>query len=576
MIWLARFVGRLIQVILDIVAALLGIYYSKKYAALMRRLGLGPVASSERRGFIIIQVDGLAYDHLKAAIDAGYAPTLQRLIRRGDFRLAPWRTGIPCTTPAAQAGIMFGNNHDIPAFRWYEKDRGQPIVCSVPSALQAVQQRISANRRGILRGGSSYMNMFDGEAALSMFTVGAMNRRRFFASVRGFGFLLLFLLNPFRTLKIVVLSIWEYLTDLAQRTSARIRRDGPIPLARNFTFLRIMSNVVFREIQTFCVMMDIYRGMPAIYTTYYGYDEVAHHYGPLSRPALRALSAIDSCIHQIDAMRRLALTREYDLYILSDHGLTASEPFQLTFGESVGELLQELVGESTRVSEQINGSHEALPSGIYLDEELQAIEANVSPIVARLLERLRRSLARRLAVEEQLPILSTESQVLVLSSGSMAHVYFPESSRALDLSDIEHRYPRLIGHLLAHPGIWLVIGREQDQVLVLSNQGVLTLDDRVQIEGENPLDRTSAPHWAARQLQRMARFPHSGDLILMGHYDPAQETVTSFEAQWACHGGLGGPQDTAFLMLENHVDWVPGTIQQATDLYKLFSRRYSI
>lgn len=92
------------QNLLDIIAALLGTYYSKKYAAIVRRLGLPREAASKRRGFIVIQVDGLAHTHLEAAMALGYAPYMQRLLRHDEFVLRPWRTGLPCTTPASQAG----------------------------------------------------------------------------------------------------------------------------------------------------------------------------------------------------------------------------------------------------------------------------------------------------------------------------------------------------------------------------------------------------------------------------------------------------------------------------------------
>ena len=126
---IGSFVARATQALLDIVAAISGTYYSKKYAAIVRRLGLPRSESSKERGFIAIQIDGLSYPHLEMAMEMGYAPHLRRLVRRGEFILHPWRSGLPSTTPAVQAGIMYGNNEDIPAFRWYDKASGESIVC---------------------------------------------------------------------------------------------------------------------------------------------------------------------------------------------------------------------------------------------------------------------------------------------------------------------------------------------------------------------------------------------------------------------------------------------------------------
>lgn len=567
------------QVVLDAVAAILGTYYSKKYAAITRRLGLPRVPSTDRRGFIIIQIDGLSYTHLNTAMRWGYAPYMRRMLRRGEFRLHRWFSGLPSTTPSAQAGIMFGNNDDIPAFRWYDKKRGELIVCKTPGTLKMLQDRVSQGRRGILAGGSSIMNMFDGDASLSMFTLGAWNTKRFFESVRGVGFALLFALNPFRTIKTLVLAVWEYLTDLALRTWTLLRGETPRPLEPAFPLLRVLSNVVLREIQTFAVMVDIYRGVPAIYTTYYGYDELAHNYGPLSKPALRALHAIDARIGQIDALRRLALTREYDLFVLSDHGITAARPFHHTYGQTLGELIRDLVGGNVRLSESRITDPPGALRATYLLDELATIESNVKSPLRLVVRKLRSLVARRIALgSEADPAwdLSRRTELVIRNSGSMSHVYFNVSDKPLNLSEITALYPTLIHDLLAHPGIWLVVGREGDQVVAMSEDGVLTLDGGHHVEGHNPLARLAMPsHTAAAQLWRLAHFPHAGDLILMGQYDPNQQTVVCFEDQWACHGGLGGPQGVAFMIADHSIDWHLDRIEQATELYPLFRRRYA-
>jgi hypothetical protein len=567
-----------VQNLLDIIAALLGTYYSKKYAAIVRRLGLPRVTTSKRRGFIIIQVDGLAYTHLKAGMDLGYAPYMQRLLRHDEFVLRPWRTGLPCTTPAAQAGIMFGNNEDIPAFRWYDKPSGESIVCKVPGTIKAIQDRISVGRRGILTGGSSYMNMFDGDASLSMFTLGAMNRKRLFESVRGLGFVLLFILNPFRTLKTFALALWEYLTDLAQHTSAVLRKQQPRPLDRGFPFLRVMSNVVFREIQTFAVMVDIYRGVPAIYTTYYGYDELSHNYGPLSKVPLRALHAIDTRIRQIDGLRRLALTREYDLYVLSDHGQTAAVPFQRAYGKTLGEVIRDLTGGRARFHESSGSEQQGALQAIYLVEELAAIETNVGPRLAHIPRKIRKLVEERVTLNGEEdgwdPLRRTD--VVVRNSGSLSHVYFNVRSKQMNISDIAAFFPNLMSDLASHPGIWLVIGREGDQVVIMSQDGLITLDHAWHVEGRNPLAALSAPRLVAAQLRRMTLFPHAGDLVLIGSYDSAHEVVACFEPLWGCHGGLGGPQEMAFMVMSSSINWDLDRVTQATHLYPLFARRYDI
>ena len=125
-----------------------------------------------------------------------------------------------------------------------------------------------------------------------------------------------------------------------------------------------------------------------------------------------------------------------------------------------------------------------------------------------------------------------------------------------------------------NPGIWLVIGREGDQVIVMSREGTAVLDDGYHLVDGDPLGMLPDSRRVATQLRRLALFPHSGVLILMGSYDPEAGVVSCFENQWACHGGLGGPQEVAFMMVESHIDWDLDRVEQATDIYPLFMGRY--
>jgi hypothetical protein len=588
--WIRDALGRAIALLADVIAMLVGGYYTAKYAAIVRRLGLSRLDPSPQPGFIIIQIDGLGYAQFRQAMDAGRLPHLQRLLRRGESTLHPWHVAIPTTTPASEAGIMFGNNEDIPGFRWYDKARNESVTTTVPGQVLEIQERIAAVHPGILAGGSSSMNMFDGDASEAIFTLGAFPRKRFFNSVRGLGFLLLFVLNPFRSAKTLLLSAWEYLTDQVQRLLAILRRQKRRPKKPTFTFLRVMSNVVLREIQTFEVMIDIYRGMPAIYTTYLGYDHLAHHYGTTSRPAWRSLEAIDARIGQIDRFRRLHLSRPYDLYILSDHGMTPSEPFEERFGRTVGDVVRQAVGESVWLDEAGNAERQAAIQSMYLGSELEAIEANVAPPFSYIPRRLRILVAQRTA--EMMAAAETSNRraagagaaaagrrtlesVVVRSSGSLSHLYFlGEPRRRLNLSEIMARYPYLIPSLVAHEGIWLVIGREGRAVTLFADSGSLTLGHETQVRGENPLARQPRPAETAAELRRLALFSNSGDLILIGDYDPEADRVYSFEEQWGSHGAIGGGQETAFILLPAGLPWNLAQVRQAPDLYVLFRERY--
>jgi hypothetical protein len=555
--------------IVDLFNALAAWYYRRKFGTAARHLGRLPYEEDGNRGFIIVEIDGLAYDFLQQAMHAGYMPYLSRLIQGRRLRLARWRCGLPSTTPASQAGILYGNNWDIPGFRWYDKETQSSVMCKLPGSVRAIQDRISAGRAGLLRGGSSYTNMFDGDARLALFTLSALGRDRLFENVRGLGFLMLFALDPLRVVKVIGLSFWTWLVYVAKRLAALI-----VPSNPHFTFLgpllEVVNNIVFREVTTFSVMLDVYRGMPALYASYTGYDEIAHHFGADSREAFRALRGLDKQIRQIDRIRQVYIRREYDLYILSDHGMTPSVPFRRLYGQTLQEFIADHTGQQVQSGESA-GESEGLPAARvhFLLEEIRALEERPhAALPARLLRATRQRLEEHILAEilEAEWDLSRRGDIAVQNSGSLSHVYLNVTPRPMVLSEIALLYPTLLDALVGQEGIGLVVGREGDTVVIVGQEGSLWIGpDQERLEGENPLACLLDPAWTAEQVARLAHFPHSGDLILFGRWDGEQ--VVSFEDQVASHGGVGGPQDWPFIAFSPKERFISRRIENSEEVY---------
>ena len=49
-------------------------------------------------------------------------------------------------------------------------------------------------------------------------------------------------------------------------------------------------------------------------------------------------------------------------------------------------------------------------------------------------------------------------------------------------------------------------------------------------------------------MARTASFPHCPDLLINSRYDPETDEASPFEPHVGSHGGLGGPQQRAFLV----------------------------
>ncbi|MGH2745116.1 MAG: phage holin family protein, partial [Thermoleophilaceae bacterium] len=129
-------------------------------------------------GVIFLEIDGLALDVLRRALRDGSAPAMARWLREGSHRLAGWETDWSSQTGACQAGLLHGDNHDMPAFRWWEKDRGAPIVTNHPRDAAELERRHS-DGRGLLHGdGASRANILSGDAVHSMLTMSTVLSRR--------------------------------------------------------------------------------------------------------------------------------------------------------------------------------------------------------------------------------------------------------------------------------------------------------------------------------------------------------------------------------------------------------------
>lgn len=569
---------------LDFVGKLSDLYYSRKYGAMARQLGRPGLTPDDHRGFILIQIDGLSHDHLIQAVAGGHMPYVGRLLADRRLTVAPWRCGLPSSTPAVQAGVMFGNRFDIPGFRWYEKDREVAMSPQRLDQISTIYDRINQGNPGILSGGSCYVSMFDGDADLALFTLSTLRRQRFFESVRGVGLFVLFLLSPIRVLRVIGLAALNYLTGLSRRLVRLVRapekeRIEPSVLNPFDIFSPLLyagSDALLTEVQTFGVMLDIYRCVPAIYANYNGYDEVAHAMGPDDPAAFRILRGVDKRIHQIERMRARYRQRDYDLYIMSDHGNTPAVPFSWQNGDTLGRHIIAQIDDQLSLHERAEPHTHLREGARYLREELRALEQTASPRFRQVVTSVRRYVDQHVEEIERLDYdLQRKEDVVVSASGPLAHIYFNVTPRQLDLIEVILLYPNLLDRLLTNSSIGVVIGRAGADTIVLGRRGgTLHVKKSPEvIDPPHPLDRYGDAGYVTDQVHRLTHFPHAGDLIVLGEVQDSGEMVT-FEHQVATHGGLGGPQGRPFIAWPPERQLAPETLNDAEDLYPYFISHY--
>lgn len=519
-------------------------YYFKFY--LFRSERLTRRAQGPERGFVGIQIDGLSAPHLQTALQQGYLPHIARHLSRG-YQLREYQAGLPSTTPAAQAAIFYGQPESIPAFRWFEKASGQIISCNDPDHVQHVRERLFDGRSGLLEGGSSYSNILDGGASRSVFTVSSPHPQTLFGRFGGWRLLLLLLLHPLRVCRMLGASLVEFVTDHLERRHAR--RSRPWQVSQGlFPLIRIICNVLLRELQTFGVIADIYAGVPAIYTTYSGYDELAHHYGPGSRPALKNLKYTDQRIGEIMRMLHYAPGGRYELIILSDHGQTPGYPFHSRFGATLGDAVSAFLRKNQQaavVSGPLEFTHVQLG---YLDHELQAHSDGWRYRLYRSVKNAIQARIRQL-VPETIKV-DIQGGIVITYSSSLAHLYLTGENRRLSWQEVDAVHPQLLPFLSRHKGIGLILARDAEGRLCFFHAaGMFCLreDPPASAEELEFLRPFGDPEQLLPELQRFGLEEVCGDLIIFGAYDG--ERIACFDDQVGGHGSIGGEQLRPFLIL---------------------------
>lgn len=485
-------------------------------------------------GVVFMEIDGLGKNILLEAVERGDMPTLKRWIEEGSHKVTGWETDLSSQTGASQAGILHGNNEDIVAFRWVEKENNNKFMVSTGlNDAPIVEERIS-NGEGLLSAnGASRSNLFSGDATDVIFTfskmkdVGKFYNKAWeyvFSSASSFS-------------RIVCLVFWDAFLDFFSQFIHIIKDVRPrISRGLFYPFVRAGANVFLREITTLAITRDILKGKIDVnYVTYLGYDEIAHHSGIRDRDAFNALKNIDKQFHRVEMASNLA-HRDYKLIIHSDHGQTNGATFKQRYGKTLEELVKNLLPDSQIFADMSpsTGDHFSVAFTAPVDR------------VKGLINETNKEVNSKLERYKKKEIKPPESNVSVLASGNMGLVYLTDHKKRLTYEEINHLYPDLIPGMVGHEGVGFILTESNEHgPMAICNGGKYYLENDT-VEGIDPL-ANYGPH-ANRHLRRTNNFKYTPDILAISLYDPEKNEVAAFEELVGSHGGLGGEQSFPFIL----------------------------
>jgi putative membrane protein len=506
---------------------------------------------AEAPGVLFLEIDGLAEPVLRHALARGRLPTLKRWLDADSHRITNWEPDLSSQTAASQAGILLGSNNNVPAFRWYDRALGRVLVSSRLSTAALLEQRLSRGIGLLVHDGASRCNMFSGDAADSLFTFSTIGRglRALDGQAAPSDGYYLFFVNPYRLARTLVLYATDVVRELLEASWQRLRRVEPrIGRGGVYPLLRAFATTVGTELATYAVIRDADRGVPAVYATYYAYDEVAHHSGITSPDAMKVLARLDRALARIERAVERA-PRRYHLVVLSDHGQSNGATFKQRYGESLADLVERLTPPQRRVVPVRHAS-----------EIWGHIDAALEEFITRGTRgaRLVRSAVKGMTRDGHLcpgpdddqPFVRDEEggrdRTVVLASGNLGLVYFTAWPVRMTYEQITEACPALLPGLVRHVGIgFALVHSVRDGAMVVGRRGVQFLDqDRV--EGEDPLAAFGSN--AAAHLRRHDGFANAPDVLVNSLYRPETDEVAAFEELVGSHGGLGGPQTRPFVL----------------------------
>jgi hypothetical protein len=527
--------------------------------------------TSEKPAILFIEFDGLSIDVLQRAIREGYMPTVKRWMDTGQHVLTGWEPDLSSQTSASQAGILLGSNHNIPAFRWWDKPRGQLMVSSSMHTANAIEAELSNGEGLLVHDGGSRFNVFSGDAPDSMATFSKVSTSKLGKDAS----YLAYLANPYLLPRTVGLFAADCGREVIQ--SFQQRRKNELPRGhRKFKYVltRATTSTVMLEGGRFVATADIQRGLPSAYYTFFSYDEIAHHSNIRSTDGLKILRVMDQMLEGLERAAQTA-PRPVHLFLLSDHGQSQGQTFLQRFGKTLDDVVVELIGEDANVA-AILDSQEALGNISMAVTQAVKSDSRTSALAGRMLKSRSEDGSvhigsfKKVDTAVETTAKGGATDAVVLASGNLGLISFPKYPNRLTVEEISEHFPRLIPGLMSHPGIAFVLGNSSvDGGVVFGADGVYYLDND-HVAGENPLANFGP--FAAEHLRRANKFDNAPDLYVNSMFDPETEEVAAFEELVGNHGGLGGPQQRPFILHPAIYDAGPDPIVGAGHLSEIMKK----
>jgi endonuclease/exonuclease/phosphatase family metal-dependent hydrolase len=510
-------------------------------------LEISPGSSPNAPGLLLLQIDGLAYRQLERALSNNRMPFLASLLRREGYRLVSMYSGLPSSTPAVQGELYYGVPCAVPAFGFLDRKRKNLVLMyDDEAALQTEEELRKQGGEPLLKGGSSWMNVFSGGAAVEethfcAVTFGARQMLNYRSIAR---LLISVVAHLPSAVRVLVMTAMELVLAVLDMLRAVLAGENLVKEIK-FIVSRVIIAAGLREVLTLGATIDLNRGLPIIHVNFLGYDERSHRRAPSSRFAHGELRRIDRAFKRLYHAAEASDRRDYQVWFFSDHGQETVRSVEEERPDGIGEIIHNALRAL-----DVSGLEGCISCGT---------EWNSSWLGKR---RIRKKLEDHEKPDDQSP--AAENDFTVVARGPVGHLYFARArgNGEGDRSGCAHQVPPEAWskgtnvEWNARLARWLVQREGVPGVVYLSGPGEATW---VHPKGSVRLPEQAMeffPHpqnvrlELGRDLVRLCEHPNAGDLVLLGWHP--EEPPWTFPLERGAHAGPGQDETQGFAVLPGH------------------------
>jgi hypothetical protein len=539
-----------------------------KHKIELEQLGLPKVKKKFKKKFIILQIDALPFYMVEKYLNRPCLKFIRSLITDKHYYISRYNCSIPSDTPTVLAGMLYGNSDQVIGFRSADKRRRKIMTFANPYVAQETEQRLK-KKKGILTEGSAFVSMYSGGAKRTFLTMSTLASKRGIRRLKESNIIVLMLLNPLVLLRVIYYSVIEFFLELYDTLRSFLHRvfvvrEKKASFKLIHPFRRFIYQGIVMELQRIGAVLDMKRGVPRIYLNFHAYDDVLHRRGIESKAALRVLKQIDETIRKIHRHT----PKDYDIYVMSDHGAEDSVPFDHAYDEPLAAFLRRLTKVEVQESKGEEGLEEQARRSA---EKISFASRYLTGPPKWVLKTLVKILSKSAREKEREAVWKDKEQIFIQNAGSLGHIYFNISAKRLGYKEIKRHYPKVLPGLQSHPGIGVIVVNDGNNTRIIGWDGEFIVSNKkprgklkiVSKKGKDFLKRFGETKTLLEQIRRLSNRKNVGDIILFGNYHYGK--MVAFGNYYAAHGGIGRRTCSPFFMSKQGFD-----LREVTDPDKLY------